>query len=45
MDYAAQVALYSKIAEEKGLVIGGAPDIGCYEFDPKELLGMQVIFR
>jgi hypothetical protein len=26
-------------------VIGGAPDIGCYEFDPKELLGMQVIFR
>ena len=26
-------------------VIGSKPDIGCYEFDPKELLGMQVIFR
>ena len=26
-------------------IIGTGPDIGCYEFDPKELLGMQVIFR
>ena len=26
-------------------VIGGAPDIGCYEFDPKEIPGTRVILR
>jgi hypothetical protein len=26
-------------------VIGGAPDIGCYEFDPKEIPGTHIILR